>query len=468
MRSWFRLISAGKRSSFLLSLACFLVLASCGGDSSSPTSVVLPSGSPPTNSGGDRSTPTPNPSASPGAQPVPSNGIVVQILNADEMDGRAMTIGESMSLQAQATAADGTDITDQIVWTNAKGDALGNGGELTYDDGSETKMETVMARVETPAGDAFDRVSFSFNPSDVDIAPNVKVLGPEAEDNIIELDLASDRLVLQKDFDLPNIEVGDVLIGANTQLPPVEVFELTDTGSTLEMQVGITEPGDIVISGGTSAVDQPVDLSEFVTDTPQLITDAASLRFAGGVSDAVSLRAQPPAAADLVFTLYDIPLSQKEFSTFKDRAKWGPFKSSGLKLQLQLFAQEYIGFDFKPNVDVDLNFSGGQIDRFELLAEGAQSAVGGITIDGLTQLSIAYEADIAKTPKGQAPKITLGSIGVIPVWIAFPSKIKFGIEPSVKLSAQDVIIGFEQSADVSLDVRYDGSSWSGTPTASGT
>jgi hypothetical protein len=82
--------------------------------------------------------------------------------------------------------------------------------------------------VKTPDGqEAFDRVSFTVSPPDIILAPHVKVLKDEAQNNIIDLDFKEPgRVCLINDFNLPRIKEKDVILGAGGIIPPLRVLKL--------------------------------------------------------------------------------------------------------------------------------------------------------------------------------------------------------------------------------------------------
>jgi hypothetical protein len=143
------------------------------------------------------------------------------------VDGTYYTTGRRVSLIAEARDQRGMDLSAQIEWLNLEGDPIGKGPNLNYDS-DKTKNETIRARVKTPDGqEAFDRVSFTVSPPDIILAPHVKVLKYEAQNNIIDLDFKEPgRVCLINDFNLPRIKEKDVILGAGGIIPPLRVLKL--------------------------------------------------------------------------------------------------------------------------------------------------------------------------------------------------------------------------------------------------
>ncbi|GAB4218307.1 MAG: hypothetical protein OHK0012_26660 [Synechococcales cyanobacterium] len=193
----------------------------------------------------------------PSAPPIPANSIV--ILNAEVVDGTPYTIGQTIELNAAARNANNQDISNQIQWFNAEGENLGTGSRLIYS-AQSTKAETITARISLGSEIKTAQVSFNVSPPGVILARGVKVL-PDAT-TVLDwsLENGTGYLEIERSPALPTIAVGNVLVGANYQLPPVRVLTIDDDGSSLWLEILEAMPGEVIELGETS-FDQDVEFT---------------------------------------------------------------------------------------------------------------------------------------------------------------------------------------------------------------
>lgn len=60
------------------------------------------------------------------------NGIFVSIIDFPKIDGRALSIGQSIEIKATARDRQGSDLSSTIVWTNSNGQTIGRGPTLIF------------------------------------------------------------------------------------------------------------------------------------------------------------------------------------------------------------------------------------------------------------------------------------------------------------------------------------------------
>ena len=230
----------------LLALTGILLIKSCSSaqpvSNLNPPAVVQPESSPfPSGT-----QPPPEPQSLPETQPSfdPNSGFPpetsAQILNASEIDGISLTVGQSITLQGSSAA---------IEWRDSTGRVLGQGSQLVYQ-AQDVRMETITARIGQAAQ---SRVSFTVSSPDVVVAPHVKVIPDDIaalEDNGI--------LTLPMNEMIPTLLVGDVVVG--TEVPPLKIFSLQQRDSEWVLGVQPALPKELIESG-TATFEQEVDWS---------------------------------------------------------------------------------------------------------------------------------------------------------------------------------------------------------------
>jgi hypothetical protein len=195
---------------------------------------------------------TPTPSTTPPPE-IPTDA--VQILSLTDVDGSALTVGDTLTLTAVAGNAQGQDISSQIQWSNSGGEVLGTGSTLVYA-ADEVRAETLKASV----GSLQARVSFTVSTPEVIVAAHVKVLPDEAEELVESLDLEQGELRLTDSELLPSMLIGDVLIGAAGEVPPVKVSSLDLEEGVWVIGVTAALPKE-VIEKGSATFEQTIDWS---------------------------------------------------------------------------------------------------------------------------------------------------------------------------------------------------------------
>ncbi|NJL98515.1 MAG: hypothetical protein HC924_06685 [Synechococcaceae cyanobacterium SM2_3_2] len=179
--------------------------------------------------------------ASPGT-PTPdgSGDSPAQILNAADIDGIPLTVGQSITLQGSSPA---------IEWRDSTGRVLGQGSQLVYQ-AQDVGMETITAQI----GQVIqDQVSFTVSTPDIIIAPHVKVIPDDiaaSEENGI--------LTLPIDGRIPTLAVGDVVVG--TGVAPQKILTLQQSTSEWVLGVQPALPKEL-IEFGTATFEQEIDWS---------------------------------------------------------------------------------------------------------------------------------------------------------------------------------------------------------------
>lgn len=156
----------------------------------------------------------------------------VQILDREQVDGVPLTIGETVTLKAEARDERGQDVSSQIQWTDRSGRVLGLGRELIYP-ATQPQNETIIARI----GENRDLVTFMVSPAHVSLAPHLKVLADDVKQDVIEFSLEQGVLILRDTEALPSLKQGDIVIGAEATVPPVRILRLQTEANQLRMQV---------------------------------------------------------------------------------------------------------------------------------------------------------------------------------------------------------------------------------------
>jgi len=458
------------------------------------TPIPLP-GSPTPGESGDTETspiPTPIPSPTEGEQPVglpPGNGLVVRITNSDQVDGQPRTIGDSILLQATAVDEQGNDWTRLIEWLDHQGRPMGSGPSFTYNAGSQALMETVTARVVTSRGTSFDRVSFTLSTPDIIVASNVKVLSDQGT-QILEFNFDPDdeertinefTLVLLDNDKLPTLKLGDIIVGANTRVPPMKIKSLWKEGNSLRLLVELAPWSNLIVSGSAS-FKQEIDLSLDINSQRGFwlnrsfdhqgldLNPLSHFVFIDPISEAIlkSKYSQAiPNNAQFVRTLFATPTSRVDLGLLKGER--GRFKRSGLRAQQELLAQVYGAFNFTPVASGDLDFglnpfdSGFGLNYFDFTLEGEQNALLGVAFDGVLKLDQAFEIELFKIPVKTIPFLA----GPIPSWVSVKVGSKLATEPSASVKVRGGQLGFNQNFNFDLNVNYKEGNWTSRDDSTG-
>jgi hypothetical protein len=456
----------------LLALSGLLLLKSCGGSSGSslltgsgipsPAPTLTPSGgtpqpaptaslppgaspspsvppaspdsgvSPPPTGGSTPSIPTPTStppiSSEPGTSPLPTSSPVpgdvggspsplpgipaggVEILNSEQIDGLPLTIGQILSLQARATDSTGKDNSEQIEWRNAEGSLLGRGSRLEYS-AESVKMETLSARV----GAAQDRVSFTVSTADIVIAPRVKVI-PDSLTEGVEYDEANGILKLPVQDDLPTLKVGDVVIGAATQIPPLKLLSLSQEGNHWRLRVQPALPKEL-IEKGRATFEQEIDWS--------------------GDSGEI--------------TLVDIPPQPFHIGDILD-PKWSGYVQAGDPIQKGLKVTASASLDWKPtykgSIEFDKNVGEG-VGKIQYHQKGHLSLKMGLRVNG-------YAWNQKEVVSLISPKKTgiLVDIGPVPYNLVISRSENMTLFPEI-IYSRNGEIAIQESLDIEESVNCD-------------
>jgi hypothetical protein len=103
------------------------------------------------------------------------------------------------------------------------------------------------------------RGSFTVSTADIIIAPRVKVI-PDSLTQGVEYDEANGILKLPVQDGLPTLKVGDVVIGAATQIPPLKLLSLSQEGNHWRLRVQPALPREL-IEKGRATFEQEIDWS---------------------------------------------------------------------------------------------------------------------------------------------------------------------------------------------------------------
>ncbi|NJL97863.1 MAG: hypothetical protein HC924_03055 [Synechococcaceae cyanobacterium SM2_3_2] len=178
---------------------------------------------------------------------------LTQILNAAEIDGIPLTVGQSITLQGTSPA---------IEWRDSTGRVLGRGSKVVYQ-AQRVGMETITAQIGQIAQ---SRVSFTVSTPDVVVAPHVKVL-PDVS-NALELDLANGILQLADDRGLPTLFAGDVVVGTVETIPALQIDTVGVVDGLLTLSVRPAQPNQVIRQGTVSFADLEIAIEQsgdFVT-----------------------------------------------------------------------------------------------------------------------------------------------------------------------------------------------------------
>lgn len=445
---------------FLLS-AVLAGLAGCGGSKGAgPTAVQNPASSPtPTVQPTDPNSPNPSAVVARSNGGAPDNGIEIEIANAATVDGKPLKTGEALTLQAVARDIDGSDISEQIEWVDEAGEALGTGATLSYTAADEAAMAIVTAKVKGASGaENYDRVSFTVSPADAVLAANVKVLPDEAKANILQADWENNRLQLRDNEVLPTIATGDVLVGAQYQVRPVKVVSLEDKGDTLELELELAFPRDIIKQGIVQ------NWQEVRFDEQGNVLGQSALENADTVS-LVAAGCGNPVQRDFNLPIASIPNVGR---TVNIPNRWDLFKEVEPQISVGLDASVggNVGFcPVLPVPSIEFNeqgelFSG--IREIEVTAGIADVAAElYLEADAVIDWSLVDRFPDDPIVLAPIPLFYAGQVGPVSVWIRFDVLGSIPFEAGVRLSATGMRLGASYSGGEALQtVRFSsGSGW---------
>ncbi|NJK64818.1 MAG: hypothetical protein HC921_20855 [Synechococcaceae cyanobacterium SM2_3_1] len=363
---------------------------------------------------------TPTPSTTPPPE-IPINA--VQILSLTDVDGSALTIGDSLTLSAVAGNAQGQDISSQIQWANSVGEVLGSGSILVYV-ADEVIAETLKASV----GSLQAGVSFTVSSPEVIVAAHVKVLPDEAQELVESLDLDQGELRLTDSELLPTILIGDVLIGAAGEVPPVKVSRLELEEGVWVMGVTAALPKE-VIEKGSATFEQTIDWS--------------------GESGEV--------------TIVDIPGEPFHIADQLE-PKWEGFVQAGDPIQTGLKVTASADLEWTPTYTGLVKFSNETdfgIEYFDIHQTSTIALTSGLRLEGNSRWIDTF-SEYRLIPKIRQIKISLGPVPIFfeitlsPLIMPEPDLLEVNRFAEVKLN----YISNNYSEHITYNSQQDGGGWS--------
>jgi hypothetical protein len=406
----------------------------------------------------------------------PASGITLGILNLEQIDGKPLTVGETLPLQATAQDRDGSDLSGSIQWIDHQGKVFGTGSAVTYK-ATAVVMETISARVKAPDGRQNSvRTSFTVSQPGYVLAPHLKSLPDAAKNNILKKNLPQGILHLKEDANLPTILVGDVLVGAEFRVPPVQVKSLKRDQGALLLDVTRVGLGEVIYEG---VLDQweAVELNRSGV-VRRLSASAGSARqaatscqgFLNGPTEPLTWKTSPLTLVNAQFTdlALDIP----------DRIKWDRFVyDAGLRLsgRFSMSLTGEVGFCpvFKwPKIVPQRNASRPiKLFETEIGFEDAY-AKAALQMDGLVDLRAKQVIGPIKVPLFRLERFFVGFVpGVsfpIPVWVGIDGlELTYTIQPSIQMNAIALADLTYRAGSGTVTLIYDDSNgqqaWSAEP-----
>lgn len=214
------------------------------------------------------------------------NGVLVSINNFPNVDGQSISVGQSLTISAQAQDSQGNNISSSIVWTDSNGQIVGNGSTLVFSS-NESKIETLTATATANSSQAnYAKVTVAISPNDIITPPHVKPLPdetlvgnrPENQDGLIKdiegipgrICFTNDRRAWGQVKAMPTLRVGDVMLGASGTIPPVKILKVLPPQrdqSCVETEFAAIEEFFPKRKDG-----QPFDLPSLISDEDRIIS----------------------------------------------------------------------------------------------------------------------------------------------------------------------------------------------------
>ncbi len=467
-----------------------------------------PNPTPPKGSNPTQPANNPNPTPSGG---VSNNKITLKIINPEQVDGTAYTIGQRASLVAEAKDQKGTDLSAQIEWLNVEGETIGRGKKLNYDS-IKTKNETIRARVKTPDGqEVFDRVSFTVSPSGVILASNVKVLKDEDQNNIIDLDFKEPgRVCLINDANLPTIKVNDVILGAGGIIPPLRVLKIESEFQQVESK----QLEKICLTTVFAPLEEVFkETKQDISITPNNLPRKLNYNPSGGnwvdfkpyldpkTGQPTNIKAKPqwtdyvvncnrsgykyrydkrnnldisndggkyntgrhfPAPEQILpepnqqyyFNVYKNTKASDQI-TLKDQNSSGRFTTTDrTRKEYNIDANLYFGYDFQPEVSGSIGFSLDNGLKLKLQGGANETLIAGLDLQAFYKYAEEYKKTLASIEGLEAPRIKF-AIGPIPVWIDFPLFLDFNWNNGFQFELKDGVFGLLQAGYFDIGFEYE-------------
>ena len=335
-------------------------------------------------------------------------------------DGRALTVGEEITLTATAADEQGYDISDRINWRDGDERFLGRGATLTLTP-TEVGMLTVSANL---AFGGSDRVSMTVSAPGYVLADHVKALPEDAPELVVSRDPSAGVLVLQQDERLPTLQAGDVVVGAGLLVPPVRVLQVSEEQGNWVLQVEAASPTDVIVTG-----DFPEEVWEAALWDP---TQQRVLRSGSGTGAGVSLVEMGACLLDelsfprISFESPAIKLADpvSETLTLNLPEKWDevflnieePTITAGLGQ-----IDGYISGSFCPRlVKPEIKIEDRQLKKFEVsVGQEAMELEAYISVGGMgrVETSVSVERLSIPIPLPESIPIRVVKVGVVPVFI---------------------------------------------------
>ncbi len=386
---------------------------------------------------------SPSPSSNPDGSPQPSSTPIVEIptnaviiANASEVDGTPLQIGQNLAINAVAGDLEGHNISEKIKWTDQEGTVLGTGPVLVYT-GRAVKAETLTASID----DQSARVFFTVSDESVKVAPHVKVLPDEAEANIVTLDWETGTLELIDNDVLPPIYEGDVIVGANTEVPPMKVLKLVQEDNVLKLEIELALPKD-VIEKGSVHVERDFGAEANAGDGVNLL--------ALDIGNNFSFPIQIP--------LYSQATGNRGLE-FEEDTKWGGFVDAGVSTNAGIDLSLVGEVSYNPRVVIDVEFD-KERDPFSGLRllhierTGQMSAKAALVLNGYWELTQDLEFGLYK-----GKVVVKFAAGPVPVWIKFVPEASIELANYLRLSVQGEWGVKYEGGELNETIHYENGAW---------
>jgi hypothetical protein len=154
----------------------------------------------------------------------PNNGIKVIITNAQEIDGKAMQIGDPpVQVKIKALGKNNQDLSNIATLENSQGQIIGKGATINYTPSGQPKNECLTAKVNANGLENWYTVCFTVSSKEIELEDNIKVFDdPQQADNLLVFDTDNGITCFRDDAKLgKKLKVGDKIVPFFHPLPDV-------------------------------------------------------------------------------------------------------------------------------------------------------------------------------------------------------------------------------------------------------
>ncbi|MDX2273070.1 MAG: hypothetical protein NW237_14130 [Cyanobacteriota bacterium] len=377
----------------------------------------------------------PSPDVTPSAEASEPPTGTIQIIGVEDKDGIPLTIGETLRLEAVAIDAEGRDISQWIEWRNPQNQVMGRGAVLDYPANSVV-METLTAQIgedqsKAQTGMASARVSFTVSTPEAVIAPHVKVLPEQAQEQILLLDFEKGLLQLADISALPTLRVGDVVLGAGVEIPPHRISQIEAQDGTLSLTMQPAYPQEVIRQGKISQWQQVRLDSQGKLEARSPLTAKAGC--AGAITKSLDLPIYSQAAVGVGVQVNN---SVNGFQAVESQLT--------TSLEVRGIAEVSLCPVFEPPT-IEFNEEGNLFSGIRRFAMGAGvediTAQAYLQMQGLLEWGFIRRIPTPAISLVTTPTFYLGQVGPVSVWVSFEALGHFPVEAGVSLSATGVKLG---------------------------